>query len=77
MANEKWGQKIRDAIALRDAAALRRMATAADKEEGRMWLTLLARMLELDSRRRKRQRRRPQRVTSPSAERRSTLRRAV
>jgi len=31
------------------------MAAAADREEGRMWLALLARMLELDAGRRRRQ----------------------
>jgi hypothetical protein len=50
--NDKRGQQIHDAIARRDAAVLRTMAAEADREEGRMWLTLLARMLELDARRR-------------------------
>jgi len=54
LANEEWGQQIHDAIARRDAAALHRMAAAADREESRMWLTLLARMLEVDTHRRRR-----------------------
>ena len=77
MANDKWGQQIRDAIASRDAASLRGMAAAADREETRMWLTLLARMLELDAGRRRRQRRRAERPAPLSAERRSSLKRAV
>ncbi len=55
MVKDRWGQQIHDAIARRDAATLRRMAAAADREEGRMWLALLARMLELDAGRRRRQ----------------------
>ena len=51
MANDKLARQIHDAIARRDAATLRRMAASADREEGRMWLTLLARMLELDAQR--------------------------
>jgi hypothetical protein len=55
VANDKRGQQIHYAIARGDAAMLRRMAASADREEGRMWLTLLARMLELDARRKRRQ----------------------
>jgi len=55
LAKDKLGQQIHDAIARRDALTLRRMAAAADREEGRMWLALLARMLELDAGRRRRQ----------------------
>ena len=51
MANDKLARQIHDAIARRDVATLRRMAASADREEGRMWLTLLARMLELDAHR--------------------------
>jgi len=55
VANDEQGQQIQHAIACGNAAVLRRMAAAADREEGRMWLTLLARMLELDARRKRRQ----------------------
>ena len=77
MANDKWGQQVRDAIASRDVAALRGMAAAADREETRMWLTLLARMLELDASRKRRQRRRAERPTPVTAERRTKLRRTA
>ena len=77
MANDKWGQKISDAIASRDAAALRGLAAAADREETRMWLTLLARMLELYASRRRRQRRRAERPAPLPVERGTKLRRAV
>jgi hypothetical protein len=53
VANDKRAREIHDAIARRDAGVLRKMAAEADREEGRMWLTLLARMLELDARRRR------------------------
>ena len=78
MAKEEWGLQIHDAIARRDALVLRRMAAAADREEGRMWLTLLARMLELDAHRRRRRSPMPVRgvVALPST-RRGTLKRAV
>jgi len=49
LAKGKLGQQIYDAIASRDALSLRRMAAVADREESRMWLALLARMLELDA----------------------------
>jgi hypothetical protein len=77
LANDKWGQQICDAIASHDVAALRGMAAAADREETRMWLTLLARMLELDAGRKRRQRRRAERPVPLPAERRTKLRRAV
>jgi hypothetical protein len=54
LANDSWGQQLHDAIARRDAVRLRRMAAAADSEEVRMWLTLLSRMLQLDTARRRR-----------------------
>jgi hypothetical protein len=76
LANGEWGLQIHHAIARRDALALRRMAAAADREEGRMWLTLLARMLEVDARRRRRS---PVPVRGAAAlpPRRFTLKRAV
>jgi hypothetical protein len=75
--NDKRGQQIHDAIARRDAAVLRTMAAEADREEGRMWLTLLARMLELDARRRGRQRTRTGSLAALPAPARSAMRRAV
>ena len=77
MANNKWGRQVHDAIARRDTATLRRMAASADREEGRMWLTLLARMLELDARRKPSPRIHSRGVTSLPAARRVPLRRAV
>jgi hypothetical protein len=77
LATDKRGQQIHDAIARRDAAALRRMAAVADREEGRMWLTLLARMLELDAGRRRRQRIGPRAVLAFPSTRRAGVRRAV
>jgi len=53
------------------------MAAAADREEGRMWLTLLARMLELDASRRRRRRMGPRAVVALPTTRRTVLRRAV
>ena len=76
MANDKWGQQIRDAIASRDAASLRGMAAAADREETRMWLTLLARMLELDARRNHRQKIRARGLVVLPPARRIAVRRA-
>ena len=76
MANDKWGQQVRDAIASHDVGALRGMAAATDREETSMWLTLLARMLELDAGRRRRQRRRAARPAAVRAEK-TNLRRAV
>ena len=76
MASDKRGQQIHDAIARRDAAVLRQMAAEANREEGRMWLTLLARMLELDARRKRRQTRARGLAVLP-VPRRATLRRAV
>lgn len=77
MANDKWGLQIHDAIARRDAARLRRMAAAADTEEGRMWLTLLARMLELDAHRRRRPRMRVRGLGVLPPTRRATQKNAV
>ena len=77
MADDKWGKQIHEAIARRDAAALRRMAASAGREEGRMWLTLLARMIELDSQRKPVPGMRSRRVTLLPASRRLPLRRAV
>ena len=77
MANDKRGQQFHDAIARRDAATLRGMAADADREEGRMWLTLLARMLELDAARRRRQAMRHRGLTVLPTTRRVTLKRAV
>ena len=77
MTTDKRGQRIQRAIARRDAPALRRLAAAADREEGRMWLTLLARMLELDAGRRRRQRVRPHGVVVLPPTRRAGIRRAV
>jgi 2,4-dienoyl-CoA reductase-like NADH-dependent reductase (Old Yellow Enzyme family) len=77
LTKDKRAQQIQNAIAHHDAAALRRLATAAHREEARMWLQLLARMVELDGARR---RRRPsggvRLVVSPPA-RRTSIRRAV
>lgn len=77
MANDKWGRQIHDAIARRDAATLRRMAASADREEGRMWLTLLARMLELDARRKPSLRMRSRSLAVFPPARRVPMRRAV
>jgi hypothetical protein len=77
VADDKWGRQFHDAIARRDAAALRRMAVAADREEGRMWLTLLARMLEVDAARRRRQAMRLCGLAILPTTRRITLRRSV
>ncbi|MFZ3213394.1 MAG: hypothetical protein WA188_17975 [Terriglobales bacterium] len=76
MAKDKWGRKIHDAIARRDSATLRRMAASADREESRMWLTLLARMLELDSRRKPTPRMRSRSVAVLPPERNVAIRRA-
>jgi hypothetical protein len=76
VANDKRGQQIHDAIARRDAVVLRKMAAQDDREEGRMWLTLLARMLELDARRKRRQERASSVAVLPAA-RRVPIRRAV
>jgi hypothetical protein len=76
LAKEKLGQQIHDAIARRDTATLRRMATAADREETRMWLTLLARMLELDTGRRRRQQMKLRGLVVLPPTRRASLRRA-
>jgi len=73
----KQGQQIHDAIAHRDAATLRRMAAAADREEGRMWLTLLARMLELDVRRERHSPMRTRNLVMLPPRRRAAMRRAV
>jgi hypothetical protein len=74
--NDKRGQQIHDAIARRDGAVLRTLAAEADREEGRMWLTLLARMLELDARRRDRQRVRTHNLPALPAPGRAAIRRA-
>jgi len=79
LTKDKRAQQIQDAIAHHDAAALRRLATTAHREEARMWLQLLADMVELDGSRQRR-RRRPSRgarlVALPPA-RRTSMRRAV
>ena len=77
MTDDTWGRQVHDAIARRDAAALRRMAASAEREESRMWLTLLARMLELDARQKHAARKRSRRVAPLSAARPVALRRAV
>lgn len=77
MTNDDWGQKVHGAIARHDVAALRRMATSADREETKMWLTLLARMLELDATRKRRHRVRESGLAVISSGRRPGLRRAV
>jgi len=77
LTTDKRGRQIQRAIARRDAVALRRLAAAADREEGRMWLTLLARMLELDVRRRRRHRMQPRGVVVFPPTRRAGMRRAV
>lgn len=41
-----WEQKLHSAIERRDATALRRMADEAQKEETRLFLSLLAGMIE-------------------------------
>jgi hypothetical protein len=74
--DDKWGQQFHNAIACRDAAGLRRMAATADREESRMWLTLLARMLELDAARRQRLAMRHRGMAVLPATRRVALRRA-
>jgi len=76
VANDKWERQIHDAIARRDAATLRRMAASAHREEGRMWLSLLARMLELDTRRRPSLRMRPRRLAALPTAHRVPMRRA-
>lgn len=77
MANHSWGQQLHDAIAQRDPVRLRRMAAAADSEEGRMWLMLLSRMLQLDAVRRRRQRMRAAGGCLLEPARRVSIRRAV
>lgn len=76
MTNDKWGQQLHNAVARCDVATLQRMAGAAVREETRMWLTLLARMLELDDARRRRQAMRPRDSAGPLTTRRVKLRRA-
>ena len=41
-----WGQRLHSTIERRDATALRRMADEAQKEETRLFLNLLAGMIE-------------------------------
>jgi hypothetical protein len=41
-----WGEEFHSTIARRDVAALRRMADEAEKEEIRLFLNLLAAMIE-------------------------------
>ena len=77
MIDEKWDREVHDAIARRDALELRRMAASAGREESRMWLSLLARMLELDARRKPSPRKRSRRLIALPAPRRVPLRRAV
>ena len=76
MANDKRGQQLHDAIARRDAATLWRMSASQETEEGRTWLALLARMVELDARRRPPITRVPNLVPCSSS-RRVSLRRAI
>jgi len=77
LTEDKRAREIHDAIARRDAATLRRMAAGADREEIRMWLTLLARMLELDSGRRRRRGIKSSRLIVLPPARRAGMRRAV
>ena len=77
MTKDKRAQETHNAIAQRDVATLRRMAEAADREEVRMWLTLLARMLELDAGRRFRRRVKHSRLVVLPPTRRPGMRRAV
>ena len=75
MFEHKQGQDIQDAIGRGDAAALRTIAQTEHSEQGRMWLMLLARMLELDASRRGRYAKRSSRRVTPIIARRA-LRRA-
>ncbi len=75
MSEHKRGQDIQDAIGRHDAAALRIIAQTERSEEGRMWLMLLTRMLELDASRRGRHVKRSRRRLAPTIGRR-ILRRA-
>lgn len=77
MTEDKRAREIHDAIARRDAATLQRMAATADREESRMWLTLLARMLELDAGRRRRRSIKSSRLIVLPPARRAGMRRAV
>jgi hypothetical protein len=78
LTEDKRAQQIQDAIAHRDAVALRRLATTAHREEARMWLQLLADMVELDGGRRRRRRpSRGVRLVVPPPTRRTSIRRAV
>jgi len=77
VSDDKWGRQVHDAIARRDAVALRRMAACAEREESRMWLTLLARMLELDARHKSGVRKRSRSVAPLPIARPVSLRRAV
>ena len=77
MTKDKRAEEVHNAIAQRDAATLRRMAATADREEVRMWLTLLARMLELDAGHRRRRRIKPSRLVVLPPARRTGMRRAV
>jgi hypothetical protein len=53
------------------------MAASAEREEGRMWLTLLARMIELDARRKPTPRMRARALAVLAVARRVPMRRAV
>ena len=77
MTKDKRAQEIQNAIAHRDAAALRRLATTAHREEARMWLQLLARMVELDRGGRRRRPSRGVRLVVVPPVRRTPIRRAV
>jgi len=77
LTKDKRAQEIQNAVAQRDAATLRRMAETADREESRMWLTLLARMVELDAGRRHRRRIKSSRLIVLPPARRAGMRRAV
>ena len=77
MGNDKWGKRVHDAIARHDAPMLRQMATTAAREEISMWLTLLARMLELDAARSRRHGAQLHRFAAPAPTRRvNAVRRA-
>jgi hypothetical protein len=77
LTKDKRAQQIQDSIAHHDAAALRRLATTAHREEARMWLQLLARMVELDGTRRRRRSSRGVGFVVPPPARRTSMRRAV
>jgi len=77
LTKDKQAQQIQNAIAHHHAATLRRLATTAHREEARMWLQLLADMVELDGGRRRRRSSRGVRFVVPPPARRTSIRRAV